>query len=39
MLVKSKDQVWSPKLETILENKGRLRKERKREKAQIVFAR
>lgn len=34
MLVKSKDQVWSPKLETILENKVRLRKERKREKAQ-----
>ncbi|XP_045823732.1 uncharacterized protein LOC123916339 [Trifolium pratense] len=41
MLVKSKDQVWSPKLETILENKVRLRKERKREKAQTstVFAR
>ncbi|GAU12576.1 hypothetical protein TSUD_131860 [Trifolium subterraneum] len=39
MLVKSKDRVWSPKLETILENKVRLRKERKREKAQTVFAR
>ncbi|KAL5077754.1 hypothetical protein RYX36_016738 [Vicia faba] len=37
MLVKSKDRVWSPKLETILENKVRLRKERK--KTQTVSAR
>ncbi|XP_004513414.1 uncharacterized protein [Cicer arietinum] len=42
MLVKSKEQVWSPKLETILENKVRLRKERKirqqKTKAETAFA-